>query len=382
MQKKLIALAVAGLVSAPVFAQSNVTIYGTIDYGYTWQGRNITSGVDHRSGIDSGVSKANRLGFKGSEDLGNGLKAVFVLESGIQGDSNGSDGLWGGAGARQAYAGVAGNFGTVAFGRQYTPQHVFTGAIDPFGKNGIGSAKNVIVGDDRLDNLLAYISPNWGGFSFIAGGTLAYSGNEPRENDNGSSCLANADLCLNNVRVWAIAPSYANDKLFAALNYHVAHVNSSSAVDSLKVIDLFASYDFGIFKLSGHYGQRTSELDGIDDISVRQWLLGATVPLTPNDKLQVSYTHRKSKDLDALGLDGAARVGQWALGYEHSLSKRTALYAQFAQQFQNRTQKALGNAVINQVTGARASSVGYSNIGAGVSAGYRQGFGVGLRHDF
>ncbi|MDR0717447.1 MAG: porin [Azoarcus sp.] len=374
MQKKLIALAVAGLVSAPAFAQSNVTIYGTIDYGYTLQGKNIYKGIDHRSGIDSGVSKSNRLGFKGTEDLGNGLKAVFVLESGIAGDSNGSDGLWGGAGARQAYAGLAGGFGTIAFGRHYTPQHLFTSAVDPFGKNGLGSAKNVIAGDDRLDNLLAYISPNWGGFSFVAGGTMAYQGNEPLENDNGN-------LDLNNVRVWAIAPSFTTGPVFAAVNYHVAHVNASSPVDSLKVFDLFFSYDFGAVKLGALYGQRKTDL-GDEDIKVKQWLLGATVPIGASDKILFSYTNRKTEGLSAIDIDGNARVGQWAVGYEHSLSKRTALYAQYAQQYQNNVQKGLGNDLLNQVSGARASSVGYSNLGYGASAGYRQGVAVGLRHDF
>jgi predicted porin len=374
MQKKLIALAVAGLVSAPAFAQSNVTIYGTIDYGYTVQGKSIYENEDdYRSGIDSGVSKSNRLGFKGTEDLGNGLKAVFVLESGIAGDSNGTGGLWGGAGARQAYAGLAGGFGTIAFGRQYTPQHLFTSAVDPFGKNGLGSAKNVIAGDDRLDNLLAYISPNWGGFSFVAGGTLAYQGDEPPENDNGN-------LDLNNIRVWAIAPSFAQGPVFAAINYHVAHVNTSSPVDALKVWDAFFSYDIGPVKLGAIYGQRKTELASGSDVKVKQWLLGATVPIGASDKVLFSYTRRKSEGMSALGIDDNARLGQWAVGYEHSLSKRTALYAQYAQQYQNNTQKVLGDGLINRVSGARSSGVGYSNIGG--LDGYRQGLALGLRHDF
>ncbi|MDR2690371.1 MAG: porin, partial [Azoarcus sp.] len=136
MQKKLIALAVAGLVSAPAFAQSNVTIYGSVDFGYTLQNRHIDSDVRSRSAVDSGVSKANRLGFKGTEELGNGLKVGFTYEAGIQGDRNGSDGLWGGAGDRQSFVNLQTKFGVVQLGRQYTPQHLYTAAIDPFGKNG------------------------------------------------------------------------------------------------------------------------------------------------------------------------------------------------------------------------------------------------------
>ena len=83
MQKKLIALAVAGLASTAAFAQSNVTIYGIVDAGY------VNSSVDRAaggngnfSGIQSGVWAGSRLGFRGEEGLGNGLKAVFTLEYG------------------------------------------------------------------------------------------------------------------------------------------------------------------------------------------------------------------------------------------------------------------------------------------------------------
>ena len=94
MQKKLIALAVAGLASTAAFAQTNVTIYGQIDYGYAYRfdGRDVGSVVPNVAGgptpsgagrLDSGIDAGNRLGFKGTEDLGNGLKAVFLLEQGF-----------------------------------------------------------------------------------------------------------------------------------------------------------------------------------------------------------------------------------------------------------------------------------------------------------
>ena len=82
MQKNLIALAVAGLAALPAFAQSNVTIYGLVDMGYKWSGDNMDDRVSSRSALDSGMSAGSRLGFKGTEDLGNGMKAGFVLEQG------------------------------------------------------------------------------------------------------------------------------------------------------------------------------------------------------------------------------------------------------------------------------------------------------------
>jgi predicted porin len=394
MQKKLIALAVAALVSAPAFAQSNVTIYGTLDYGYSFQNRNIGTysyggvdaygndiwhhdGVSSRQGIDSGLSKANRLGFKGTEDLGNGLKLVFVLETGLTGDNGPllkND-------ARQSYAGLAGGFGTVAFGRHYTPQHIFTGTIDPFGKNGISSAGNVLAQDKRLSNLIAYISPSWGGFSFITAFTNSYDGNESNENKGG---LHNYNL--QDTRVWAFAPSYTNGGLFVGFNYHQAHFNEmtdGAILDfkHLRVYEGYASYDFGPVKLGALYGQRNTKFGehDVDDTKVKQWLIGATWKITGVDRLLVSYARRHVEiDGDVFGDD--AKLGQWALGYEHSLSKRTVLYAHYAHQTQNKGQRRDTGGAIQDVMGYSQSGVGADAGGTG--SGYRQGIAVGLRHDF
>ncbi|MDR0565390.1 MAG: porin [Azoarcus sp.] len=386
MQKKLIALAVAGLMSAPAFAQSSVTLYGTLDYGYVFQNRNpgaYDSGTDHvdrvrnRSAIDSGVSKANRLGFKGVEDLGNGLKAVFVYELGLQGDG----GAWKGGEARQSYGALAGGFGTVAFGRHYTPQHLFTSAVDPFGKNGLGNAGNVLAQDKRLSNLVAYISPNWSGFSFIAAWTNSYSGNETNENRT-------PGIATNDARVWAFAPSFTSGGLFLGANVHEAHLSDGQVagdvyVKHLLAWDLYAAYDFGSVKLGATYGQRRTPLtDGAGKFKVDQALIGATIKASANDKVLVSWAYRKAQAAKILD-QRDAKISQVALGYEHALSKRTTLYAQYAYQFQNKAQK-------NLETGRYADDYGITGYGAtGVSndggfggSNYRQGFAVGFRHDF
>ena len=105
MQKKLIALAIAGLVSAPAFAQSNVTIYGVADaaIGIGEHGDNDFQGVVN------GILSGSRIGFRGTEDLGNGLKAVFTLEQGFNIDNGNSSSSR--AFHRQAFVGVAGGLG-------------------------------------------------------------------------------------------------------------------------------------------------------------------------------------------------------------------------------------------------------------------------------
>ena len=145
MQKKIIALAVAGLASTAAFAQTNVQIYGIFDYGYSYRWDSLTNGaVDSNSAFNGGQASGSRLGFKGTEDLGNGLKAVFLFEQGLSVDTSSgassgaittattaaaydasnNDGKTGSNNStytRQAYAGLTGNFGTLIGGRLYTP---------------------------------------------------------------------------------------------------------------------------------------------------------------------------------------------------------------------------------------------------------------------
>jgi len=372
MQKKLIALAVAGLLSVPAFAQSNVTLYGSIDYGYTMLGSNV-KGVKARNALDSGISRHNRIGIKGTEDLGNGLKAVFVLENGLLGDTQGSNGMFNGTN-RQSYAGLAGEFGTVAWGRQYTPQHLFTSAVDPFAKQGIGGAGNVLFQDRRLQNLTAYISPDFSGFNVIVGYTFNGLGQEAIENNR-------------DARVWAIAPSFKWNKLFVAGNYHNVKLNRNNATklkgeSAIAVYDLYASYDFDIAKVGATIGQRKTKkaVAGTQkDSKITQFMLGATFKLTPNDSILASYARASENKV----FDGTPRVriAQWALGYEHALSKRTALYAQFAMQNHN---KAFKDNVPFHTTGdvGAPGSVGASSLDGDATGKYRRGFTFGMRHDF
>jgi len=367
MQKKLIALAVAGLVSVPAFAQSNVTIYGIVDMGYKYQGDNVNSSVKNRNAIDSGISGGSRLGFKGTEDLGNGLKAGFVLEQGILADTGTSDQA-GRTFGRQSFVSLSGGFGTVAAGRQYTPAHaILAGNIDPFGlgKATAGSIANFYISEARLDNLLAYVSPTWGGFNFVAGYTFNASGNEQSPNVKANTLTSTAD-----VRAWTIAPTYKNGPIYLAANYHKLDPVISGE-PSTKVWDLAGTYDFGVAKLGAVYGQRKT-----DDVKVKQWALTGAVPVGAAGKVQASYGQRK------VDLDGAEpKVSQWALGYEHALSKRTALYAAYAQQNQNREQEFLtANPKIDGVTHGFGAGIGdASDSGA---AGYQRGFNLGVRHSF
>lgn len=356
MQKKIIALAVAAAASGAAFAQSNVQIYGIVDIGYVRGSSSDASTVKSRNAMDSGLQSGSRIGFRGTEDLGNGLKASFVLEYMLNNDLDSGVG-----GSRQEFLALSNQYGTVAAGHQYTPQHGLLGKVDPFGTGTVGNVEfngngvyhvGAFQGNTiRLQNLLAYVSPTFGGgFNVIAG----YTGNGLGDEEATAKGAKNGDY-----KIWAINPNYANGPLFVGLNYH--QVKNDAADYKDKIWDLGASYDFGMVKLSGVYGQIKNSA-GTADNKTKQWMLGATVPVGSAGAVLVSYARNKT-DYDA-GNDGKAN--KWALGYTHSLSKRTNLYAAYAKIKTNDREE--GN---------------FSTIGTGrVGNDYTSGLNLGIRHSF
>jgi predicted porin len=262
-------------------------------------------------------------------------------------------------------------------------------AVDPFGKNGLGATNNVLSQDARLDNLAAYISPSFGGFSFIVGYTFSGAGQEAREN-------------AGDYRVWAFAPSFKWNDLFVGANYHTAslkdthkHTNPDSN-SMFSAFDLFASYDFGFVKVGSTIGRRTTKRRGIlgspawdKDSKITQWMIGATFKITPNDAILTSYS-RASENKVIKGQENKPSLGQFAIGYEHALSKRTVLYSQLAMQGHSKRYKGGDDGVEYPRGFYGHTGVGGGNsignvdnaYGGNANANYRRGFTVGFRHDF
>jgi len=366
MQKKLIALAVAGLVSAPAFAQSNVQIYGIVDYALSYQSSHTVKGVNSRRALDSTGDwnkNGSRIGFRGVEDLGNGLKAVFVLESGFEGDI-GRSSQGGRLFGRQAYGGLAGAFGTVAYGRLETPQYGLLKNVDPFGAGTAANVAALYQIDWRLDNTIAYISPDFQGFNV----TAAYSFNAlEQEFPKDQRPSLPGEVVGNNIKVWAISPMYKNGPLMIGLNYHQIKSEAAGA-EKVKVWDIGGTYDFNFMKLALLYGQR--KYDGTNwladpETKYKTWLVGATFPIGEAGKLMASYVHQKESES---GLKG----NQWGIGYDHSLSKRTSLYTTFAKRG-----KDYGDLMAMQDTG-----ISVAGTRSYYGGGYEKQFQVGVNHKF
>ena len=369
MQKKIIALAVAGLASTAAFAQTNVTIYGSLDYGYSYRWDDQTAADRNgQSAFDGGIAQGNRLGFKGTEDLGNGLKAVFLVEQGLGLDSNsnneGKDGVSNTGNksinfTRQAYVGLSGNFGTLVGGRLYTPHFsLWSGSIDPFGAGTVGNYQNylggALAGDVvRVDNAVAYISPSFGGFSV----TAAYSNNLAGQ----ESTIQNGD----DTPVYAVLGKFVAGGLDLGLNYHFAKFQGVNAVDNTYNVTLGGNYNFGFMKLHGAVAYNETEFQNVatENLEVYNYFVGLTVPVGKVD-LKASYGY---SDADQRGV-----ANGFALGANYNLSKRTDLYTAYAWNDRDDDRIAAGALVVG--TGVSDAS----NSGNA----YGQGFQVGVRHKF
>jgi predicted porin len=438
MQKKLIALAVAGaLAASPALAESNVSIYGVVDMGFShrgdaykeYDGKRSYSASSQNS-IDSGLYNGSRLGFKGVEDLGNGLKALFRLETGFYAD-NGTQGQGGRLFGRQAYVGLSSDtYGTVLAGRLYAPRYDFLQAIDPFEDGMIGKYSNVqamgnshVLDDEdnaglladnglfnvaRVDNAVAYVTPTWfDGFKVTTAYSTQYAGQESTANKGDS-------------RVFAILPRYTNGPIDVALSFQQIRFAKSTKSSKLGLsgnsgiapiygygINLNddqklntwtagGSYDFG--KIAGDLGLKLSafydyskwkdftisqfNLDdsvkdetGRGDLKMKNWMVGATMPYGKHAVL-ISYNHSKLEGIDLPGLSTSLEdttVKQWALGYVYGLSKRTKFYAAYADISQDSNKGDLPT-----LLGSRAS------LGDAVNGGntYQNGFQFGIQHWF
>lgn len=342
MQKKLIALAVAGLASTAAFAQTNVTIYGVADAGYVYGSgdRSVANGNNANfAGIQSGLLAGSRIGFKGEEALGNGLKTVFTLEYGLDIDGNFGIGT-GSLPARQQFVGLSHNkLGTVALGRQYAPAFGASFRNDAFmSSTGIGSlsrltlvGNNTISGTNgaRWDNAVTYTSPNWSGFT--VSGIASFSENAQQTTARGDG------VSRGNNHKFGVGLNYANGPLNLDAVYQtrqgatalaVAGPTSFSTIpgwantqDSINEWYLGGSYDFKVVKLYASYQDQndhngTSRTEAGNNI----WQVSAAVPVFGNGSVRVGYS-RLSFDRS-----NAGDISAWNVMYLHSLSKRTSLY--------------------------------------------------------
>lgn len=299
MKKLVITLAVLGASAGAAQAQSNVTIYGALD-SYVESGNNGQTTVNR---VQSGGATPSRIGFKGAEDLGGGLKAIFSLETGINVD-DGSAAQGGLLFGRQAYVGLAGNFGTVTAGRQYTPFFMTNLLYTMGGGMGWGNAANYFLEPPaaRANNSVQYASPNMNGF--VAKVMYGLGENSaPGQGKVGNTLGASGQ--------------YDSGKLSLNLSY----LNrTTTTANSDKWTALGASYDFTVVKTGFVYQVRR------DDANLFRndyFDLSATIPVT-GGSLLLDVGGIKNKVI------GDADAVTASIRYDYFLSKRTTIYGGFS----------------------------------------------------
>jgi len=387
MQKNLIALAVAGLASTGAFAQANVTVYGVADASFDVV--RISGDANNELGNTTRVStNSSVLGFKGAENLGNGLTAVFQYESSVGFDNGGALGA-----SRDSYVGLAGGFGTVVLGNLTGPTRALGSAVDVnAGATGIG-ANTALIGklgnnligttdatggyaggstcarsstcasifDTRWKNAIAYVSPSFGGLN----ATLAYVANENK---------ALNGLAAANTTGYDVGVKYASGPAMAAVTYNA--VSTGNAAD-LKISDLRVggSYNFGVASVRALFDLARADNFGGNKVTQAVYGFGATFNVTPASKLvgQV-YVARDLKVNGSSADDTGAKL--FELGVEHSLSKRTMLKATWA--MVNNDKAAAYDFGIN----AAGIRTGALPGGANAVGGTVSGLSLGLRHSF
>jgi len=309
MKKSMIALAVLAAVAGSAQAQSSVTIYGVVDMAV--QAGNRGAGTGTKYALDSGEQGGSRLGFKGSEDLGGGLKAIFDLEMGVLADTGTSQG--GLAFGRQSWVGLTGDFGTLKMGRQYTPQFYFFDAVDPFdlgftsGAAGASTSTGGVFGflsasSWRVNNSVSYQSNDMSGFS-----AMGLYGFGETAGDTSSN------------RSVGISGKYSAGPLYVGAVYYKQNDVAGNGVKSAL---LGATYDFGMAKAAFGYSKDTSDNNSVDQ---KGFMFGVTVPVTPADNILATVATLKNNLAST-----ANTSNQLALGFTHALSKRTNLYGSYS----------------------------------------------------
>jgi predicted porin len=363
MNKKLIAAAIAAVVAAPAVSAADTTLYGKAHVS-------IQSN-DNGAGDNYSVnSNASRLGVKGSEDLGDGLKAIFGYEMGYDITDGGANGP---ISARNAYVGLAGDWGTFLAGRHDTPAKIafYAAGTDLLGDSIIdmnASGARVGFSEVRADNAIAYVSPSFSGFTVAAaivpgeqsgvaaaastntvgvwtnGVTSATGGNVIGQTSGGKVVLdgnagtgfptyvgttavvtPGAKNGANNLAdAYSLGLMYAGGGLKASLGYEVFgnDLFGGSPAKDQKMLQAGVSYTFGDFTIGGNYEDK-KDVGGVANADLKVWGLAGKANFG-NNFVIANYINSDPS--------AASSTDRYGLAVGHTFSKRTQVYAAYENQ--------------------------------------------------
>ena len=392
--KKILAVAIASAFAAPAFAATaNVDVYGiaalSVDYVDGGSGgANTVANMpsESRARVTSNTSV---IGFKGSEDLGGGLSAIWQMESAVAMDQNFSI-----AGGRNTFAGLSHkSWGSLTFGLRDTAHKLATARLDVFGggnqladyRSLFGAVSN---GSIRANNSITYISPNMAGF-VVQATTAAMQ-------EDGSS---------SNPHLYSLSASYTAGPLFLTLAHEDmkfartsgdmfgaagAVINATGTAEAeQKNTRLGVGYTLGDLRLGAAWERTQVDVTGALAANANfgttsaqstdrdAWYLSGAYKLG-NNTLKAAYTN--AGELDGLANSGAQ---QWSVGVDHALSKRTTVFA-LATQVRNDGAASYGLGGNPTSTGTFQSGGGTGFVGMSAAAPGEdpRGISIGMIHRF
>lgn len=348
MRTKIV-LATMLVVPVNVHAATSVVLYGLVDGGLQYQKVDIEGyGQARTYGPASDIRAGSRWGLKGSEDLGNGVRALFVLENGFSLANGATGDKSRGAFNRQAYMGIASDdFGTLTFGRQYSAFNYF-GTFGSFatGFGLAGSSRTFSTAFVRYDNLIKYETPTWHGlkatigYSNQAGLGTGAQNPEPGQ-DKGDA-----------INAFMAGVLYENGVFRFTANFdRIGKVPDAArtTTGSIKAWNTAASYDVGFAKITAAFGHDIDGRIGIlpfanfamlgavspapnvtymRSFKANNYSLGAVVPVGKgNLLLNWMMSDSNLEDVRTAGNNGIGTQNAFSIGYTYDLSKRTNLYA-------------------------------------------------------
>jgi predicted porin len=318
MKQKILLLS-ASMACGVASAQSSVTVFGLLDMGVS---RYQVSGGQSRTELSHSAHLASRLGFRGTEDLGGGWSAGFHLEAPLSPDDGTASGL---NFARRSTLSLVGPYGELRLGRDYTPSFWNDVSFDPFGPGSVGT--NLILMSrltttatpfapgvagnnptvNRSSNSIGYFLPkNLGGFY----GQAMYAFHE--QSTAGQT----------RGRYVGLRGGYASGPLDMAIAHGQVDgaTPATAAAPDVKTSNLGASYNLGAIKLMGELSRESLGIANGRSVATGA-LIGFTAPVGVGE-IRVAYSRVA---VDHAGTE--PRASRLAVGYVHSLSKRTSLYA-------------------------------------------------------
>jgi len=389
LNKKVLTTALlASAFAGTAHAQSSVTLYGIIDAGisYANHSKNAAGGSDKLFKYDDGVAQGSRWGLRGTEDLGGGLKALFVLESGFN-SGNGTSGQGGALFGRQAFVGLSKDgIGSLTFGRQYAFTTDYLGSN--YSTGGLTVAGNYAyhindvdqLTSSRINNAVKFSSANYAGLTF---GAMYGFSNQAGAFAGAPATGTAAAPVAGSSRAYSFGLNYANgpfgvgaaytdirypSQATPAFSTTIANVTTGNIRD-LRTFGVGGRYTIAAATLWALYTNTRLETVTGGATTFAAYEAGAKYAFTPALTAGAGYTY--------MHLSNANR-GHWNqvdLSVDYALSKRTDVYALGIYQI------AAGRNGTQDLQAQIGSSTSYFNT-SGTGADNQLAFRVGVRHKF